>query len=265
MADPLFRCSIDDPLPLPIQDSFPDEHILEVKLKLTHWYALIVNYLVTGKVPNDWDHNERKKFFKTLPHYFWEEPELFYLGVNQVLRRCVSEEEQGKILELCHSPSYGGHYSSKITPTKVLQCQFYWPILFKDAHNFYLKFLTCQAAINIDKKNGMPLKLILEVEVFYLWGIDFMGPFPNSDGYEYILIAVDYVSQWLEVIPTTTNDCKVVLKFIEQNIFSRFGCPRAIISDGGTHFNNFQFRTLLKSYGVHHRITTPYHPKQMNK
>ena len=99
------------------------------------------------------------------------------------MRRCVSEEEQGKILELCHSSSYGGHYSSKITKTKVLQCGFYWPTFFKDAHNFYLKCLTCQAAIHRDKKNGMPLKPILEVEVFDLWGIDFMRPFPNSDGY----------------------------------------------------------------------------------
>ena len=125
VADHLSRISIDDPLPLPIQDSFPDEHILEVKLKLTPLYAHIVNYLVIGKVPNDWDYNERKKFFKTVPHYFWEEPELFYLGVDQVLRRCVSEEEQGKILELCHSSSYGGHYSSKIIATKVLQFGFY--------------------------------------------------------------------------------------------------------------------------------------------
>ena len=82
-----------------------------------------------------------------------------------------------------------------------------------------------------------------------------------SNGYEYTLMTVDYVSRWVKAIPTRTSDSKVVLKFIEQNIFSRFGCPRAIISDGGTHFNNFQFKTLLKRYGVHHRITTPYHPQ----
>ena len=107
-----------------------------------------------------------KNFFKTLPHYCWDEPELLYLGINQDLTRSVSKEEQGKILELCHSSSYGGHYSSKITATKFLQCGFYWPTLFKDAHNFNLKCLTCQAAINLDKKNSMPLKPILEVEVF---------------------------------------------------------------------------------------------------
>ena len=74
MAVHLSRISIDDPLP--IQDSFPDEHILEVQVKPTPWFAPIVNYLATGKVLNDWDYIERKKFFKTLPHYYWE---LFYL------------------------------------------------------------------------------------------------------------------------------------------------------------------------------------------
>ena len=88
-----------------------------------------------------------------------------------------------------------------------------------------------------------------------------MGPFPPSEGKEYILIAVDYVSKWVKAIPTRTNDHRVVNKFIVNNIFSRFCCPRAIISDGGSHFTNSHFRSLLKKYGVHHRVTTPYHPQ----
>ena len=77
----------------------------------------------------------------------------------------------------------------------------------------------------------MPLQSILEVEIFYVWGIDFMGPFPPSEGKEYILIAVDYVSKWVEAILTRTNNYRVVNKFIVTNIFTRFGCPRAIISN----------------------------------
>ena len=66
----------------------------------------------------------------------------------------------------------------------------------------------------------MPLQNILEVEIFYLWGIDFMGPFQPSEGKEYVLVSVDYVSKWVEVIPTRTNDHRVVNKFIVNNIFS---------------------------------------------
>ena len=75
----------------------------------------------------------------------------------------------------------------------------------------------------------MPLTPILIIEIFYCWGIDFMGPFPPFCGYLYILLSVDYVSKWVEAIPTKTNDHKVVLKFIKEHIFSRFRIPRAIL------------------------------------
>ena len=88
-----------------------------------------------------------------------------------------------------------------------------------------------------------------------------MGPFPPSCGYLYIMLSVDYVPKWVEAIPTRTNDHKVVLKFIKEHIFSRFGIPRAIISDGGLHFCNRSFENLLKKYGVTHKVSTAYHPQ----
>ncbi|KAL6330635.1 hypothetical protein AAG906_003246 [Vitis piasezkii] len=88
-----------------------------------------------------------------------------------------------------------------------------------------------------------------------------MGPFPMSFGHSYILVGVDYVSKWVEAIPCRSNDHKVVLKFLKDNIFARFGVPKAIISDGGTHFCNKPFETLLAKYGVKHKVATPYHPQ----
>jgi hypothetical protein len=107
----------------------------------------------------------------------------------------------------------------------------------------------------------MPLNPILIVEIFDVWGIDFMGSFSPSFGFEYILVAVDYVSKWIEVVATKTNDHKVVVKFIQTNIFSRFGMPRAIINDGGTHCCNRFIKTLLVKYSVTHKVATPYHPQ----
>ena len=77
----------------------------------------------------------------------------------------------------------------------------------------------------------MPQNYIYVVEVFDCWGLDFMGPFPHSFGNLYILVGVDYVSKWVEAVACKSNDHKVVLKFLTENIFSRFGIPRAIISD----------------------------------
>ncbi|GJR73243.1 reverse transcriptase domain-containing protein [Tanacetum coccineum] len=87
-----------------------------------------------------------------------------------------------------------------------------------------------------------------------------MGPFSSSRGNQYILVAVDYMSKWVEAKALPTNDARVVVKFLKQ-LFSRFGTPRAIISDQGTHFCNDQFSNVLKKYGVTHKLSTSYHPQ----
>ena len=92
-----------------------------------------------------------------------------------------------------------------------------------------------------------------------------MGSFLPSDMKEYILVTVDYVSKAVEVIPTRTNIHWEVLRFVTRNIFSRDGCLRAIINQIGSHFNNVHFCTLLKKFGVHHRVTTSYHPQVNGK
>ena len=105
----------------------------------------------------------------------------------------------------------------------------------------------------------MPQNPILVVEIFYVSGIDFMRPFRPSFGHQYILVAVDYVSKWVKEIPCRTNDHKVAIRFLKSNIVSRFGFPRAIISDGGVHFCNKAFKTLLTKYYITHKVAIPYH------
>ena len=162
---------------------------------------------------------------------------------------------------MCHSSACGGHFAAQKTTNEILQSGFYCPTIFKDAHRFYTECLQCQAALNISKRDEMPMRPILEVEIFDLWGIDFMRPFPPSVGKEYTLVAVYYVSKWVEAIPTWTNTHREVLRYVMRNIFSRYGCPRAIINDELSHFNNAHFRALLKKNRVHHLVTTPYHPQ----
>ncbi|XP_019157953.1 PREDICTED: uncharacterized protein LOC109154677 [Ipomoea nil] len=119
----------------------------------------------------------------------------------------------------------------------------------------------CQKSGNLSRRNEMPQTLILFCEVFDVWGIDFMGPFPASFGFVYILLAVDYVSKCVEARATRTDDSKAVADFIKSNIFSRFGIPRAIISDQVTHFCNRTIEALLKKYHVTHKVSTAYHPQ----
>ena len=110
----------------------------------------------------------------------------------------------------------------------------------------------CQRLGNISRINEMPLNTILEVELFDIWGIDFIGPFLSSYKNKYILLAVGYVSKWVEEVATPTNDAKVVLNFIQKHVFTRFGTPHAIIRDESTHFCDKLFEAFLLKYGVKH-------------
>ena len=186
---------------------------------------------------------------------------MFKYCADQIIRRCVPKEEQHRILSHCHENVCGGHFSSQKIAMKVLQSGFYWPSLFKEAHAMCRSGDRCQRLGNLTRLNMMPLNPILVVDLFDVWGIDFMGLFPTSFGYSYILVGVDYVFKWVEEIPYKINDHMVVLKFLKENVFSRFGVPKAIISDGGTHFCNKPFETLLAKYGVKHKMATPYHPQ----
>ncbi|KAK1588944.1 hypothetical protein Q3G72_028877 [Acer saccharum] len=216
---------------LPLHEKFPDEQLLAV-MDSEPWYADLVNYLVSGVVPEDLNSQGRKRFITKAKKYFWDNPYLYTHGPDSVIRRCVPESEQIDVLRFCHELLCGGHFGARKTALKVLQSGFFWESLHKDTVRFCLACDRCQRTGSISKRNEMPLSGDLIIELFDVWGIDFMGPFPPSCGYSYIL-----------------------------TIFARFGTPRAIISDGGTHFCNRSFAALLKKYGVRHKVATPYHPQ----
>ena len=247
---------------IPLNDEFPDEKLFAIEdKKAVPWFADYVNYLVAKVIPPEFNYQKKKRFFAHLKHYYWEEPILYRHCADQVIRRCVPEDEMHSILNHCHTLSCGGHFGGQRTAAKVLQSGFYWPSLFKYAHQFVSTCDKCQRMGNISRKDEPPMHPILEVELFDLWGIDFMGPFPASYNNLYILLAVDYVSKWVEAIPTRTNDAKVVAQFLRSNIFSRFRTPRALITDNGTHFCNKVIDKVLQKYGVRHRTSLAYHPQ----
>ncbi|GKE94569.1 reverse transcriptase domain-containing protein, partial [Tanacetum coccineum] len=149
---------------------------------------------------------------------------------------------------------------ANITAKKVYESGFYWPSVFKDANEYLRRCDACQRPGNISSRNEMPQNNIQVCEVFYVWGLDFKGPFPQSRGNKYILIPVDYVSKWVEAQALPTNDARVVVKFL-RSLFARFGVPKALISDRGTHFCNSQLEIALQRYGMTHKLSTAYHPQ----
>ncbi|GJX38017.1 reverse transcriptase domain-containing protein [Tanacetum coccineum] len=224
------------------------------------WFADFANYHAGNFVIKGMSSQQKRKFFKDVKHYFWDDPFLFKICADQVIRRCVSGQEAFDILKACHSGPTGGHYGANYTAKKVFDSGFYWPTIYKDAHDFVTRCDICQRQGKISQRDEMPQNSIQVCEIFDMWGIDFMGPFPSSRGNKYILVAVDYLSKWVEAKALPTNDARVVCKFL-KSLFSRFGAPRAIISDRGTHFCNDQFSKVMLKYGVTHRLSTAYHPQ----
>ncbi|GJT77436.1 reverse transcriptase domain-containing protein, partial [Tanacetum coccineum] len=193
------------------------------------WFADFANYHAGNFVIKGMSSQQKRKFFKDVKHYFWDDileacQTLFKICADQVIRWCVHGKEALDILEACHNGPTGGQYGK------------------------------------ISQRNEMPQNSIQVCEIFDIWGIDFMRTFPSLRGNKYILVAVDYLSKWVEAKALPTNDARVVCKFL-KSLFARFGAPRAIISDRGTHFCNDQFAKVMLKYEVTHRLSTAYHPQ----
>ena len=182
---------------------------------MNNWYADIVNFLITRQTPSQWSAQDKKCSMVEICNFFYDDPYLFKYCPNQIIRRCVPDNEIFSVISFFHNEACGGHFSLRKNVGKILQCGFYWPNMFKDTHHFCKSCESCQNLGEITHRNMMPLNQILVVEIFDCWGIDFMGPFP-SFGYLYILVAVDYVSKWVEAIPCKKNDHKIVLKFLKE-------------------------------------------------
>nr|GEX16794.1 reverse transcriptase domain-containing protein [Tanacetum cinerariifolium] len=218
--------------PKEINETFPLESLNKVAHQnpSTPWFADFANYHVGKFIIKGMTTQQKQKFFKDVRHYFWDDPYLFKTCPDQIIRRYVAGQEAIDILKACHSRPTRGHYGANYTAKKVFDSGFYWPTIYKDTFELVKHCNSCQRQGKISQKDEMPQNSIQVCEIFDVWGIDFMGTFPSLKGNKYILVAVDYLSKWVEAKVLPTNDAGVVVKFL-KSLFSRFGTPKAIISD----------------------------------
>ncbi|GJU98274.1 reverse transcriptase domain-containing protein [Tanacetum coccineum] len=169
--------------PKEINENFPLETLNMVTSRgdpSTPWFSDYENYHAENFIVKGMSTQQKNKFFKDVKHYFWDHPFLFKTCVDQVIRRCVSGQEAVDILSACHSGPTGGHYGANYTAKKVFDSGFFWTTIYKDAHELVKNRNSCQRQGKISQRDEMLQNSIQVCEIFDVWGIDFMGPFPSS-------------------------------------------------------------------------------------
>jgi hypothetical protein len=259
VADFLSRLTTNDDNP--VDDSFPDEHLFVVSAH-SPWYADIANYLVAGKLPPHLSYREKKNIIHQSARYSWIGGYLFQTGADQEIRRCVQEDEVYDILKACHDGPCGGHFVDKRTAHKILRMGYYWPSIFKDAKKYVKAYDSCQRVGQPNHRDEMPLNPQVVLEPFDRWALDFIGPInPPSNQKVYILVCTDYMTKWVEAKALHRATEEAFIKFLFTDIFTRFGMPRELVTDGGPPFSSHGFKATLQKYHIQQRMTTPYHPQ----
>ena len=246
----------------PIDDEFPDG-LLFALTKVPSWYGHIAKFLSTQEYPPGLDKNERRKIRVNSTHFLIISGKLYRRGIDGILRRCVDYEEVPAILEACHDSACGGHFSGRLTGQKVLRAGYFWPTLFADAEAHVKKCDACQRYARNDLHMDLPLNPSLPIAPLEKWGIDYIGPVnpASSRRNQYIIVATEYLTKWAEAKALKQADATQTAIFLYENIIARFGCPKILISDRGTHFLNDTVKEMTELFRINHRKTTPYHPQ----
>ncbi|GKC28602.1 reverse transcriptase domain-containing protein [Tanacetum coccineum] len=143
-----------------VDDSFPGKILMKITTRDIPWFVDFANYLVGDIIPKGMTYQQKNKFFSDLKNYFWEDPYLFKVCSDGVIRRYVSGPETRTILDQCHHGPTGGCYGPSTTPKKVLDLGFYWPTIIKEAQTLVCLCEACQKTRNISKRDEMSLNSI---------------------------------------------------------------------------------------------------------
>ncbi|GJR53581.1 reverse transcriptase domain-containing protein [Tanacetum coccineum] len=163
--------------PKEINEKFPLETLSSIAAldSSTPWFADIANYHAGNFVIKGMSTQQKRKFFKDVKHYFWEDPFLFKICADQVIRRCVFGKEAHDILMACHDGPTGGHHGANYTARKVFDSGFFWPTIYKDAHELVKNCNSCQRQGKISQRDEMPQNSIQVCEIFDVWALTLWG------------------------------------------------------------------------------------------
>jgi hypothetical protein len=226
------------------------------------WYEDILVYLKTQCFQPSTTKDDHRRLRNLAEHYLIIGDALYHRGIDTVLHRCVIHEEAELIMNDCHSRACGGHLSGLATTQKILRVGYFWPTIFKDCITTIKKCYPCQIFSCKMHAHPSPLHPVVSVAPFTKWGIDFIMCNPAfATGHHYIIMAMDYFTKWEEVMPAYNNDAKTTTLFLFNHIITRFGIPKSIVTNHGTHFCNAMMTESTSMLHLDHEHSSPYYPQ----
>ena len=233
-----------------------------VVMATPHWAEYIKDYLQGKSL--DLPRWRKKTVAQEATDYELIGDQLYKRGRDQVLRLCVPKEKYMDILKHAHAGITGGHFSAETTAKTIMWSGLWWPTLHLDAELLVARCEECQRVKPPRAMDSMPLRPIMSARAFAKWGIDFVGPIKppaRGSGAQYMIVATDYLTKWVEAKATTKNDARTTAIFLYENVFTRYGLPLEIVSDQGVHFVNEVVEFLLAEFMITHKRSAPYHPQ----
>eukprot|EP00253_Pinus_taeda_P022767 PITA_22767 len=186
-------------------------------------YADLIFYLKNGYAPPNLSYKRKRAIRLKAKKFTIIDDVLFRQYYDSVLLRCLEKPEAQKVLQELHDGPAGGHFGADTTTHKVIHAGYYWPTLFRDAHEYVRKCRNCQTPSGRQRKSAFPLQPVNIEQPFEQWGLDIIGEItPNSSKqHKYILTATDYFTKWVEEIPLKTTNSEAIIEFIDQFIITR--------------------------------------------
>jgi hypothetical protein len=236
---------------------------IEEKFTSSDWYKNIVSYLLTLKCPSDLSPSKARMLKLHAVKYCISESQLYWKDPLGFLLVCLVESETEKVISEFHEGVCGGHHAWRATAYKILRAGYYWPKLFSDVNAKVRACNPCQLFMGKHKLPALPLVPVKTEAPFQQWGLDFIGEInPHSSAqHKWILTTTDYFTKWVEAIPTRRATDSVVIDFLEENILSRFGCPRKIVTDNAQAFKSMAMISFCQKYNIVLGHSTTYYPQ----
>ncbi|MCO5581353.1 hypothetical protein L7F22_035234 [Adiantum nelumboides] len=223
--------------------------------------APIASYILEGEFPPGLTSLQRKRLIKRDSSYLWLDGVLYQKGKDLVCRRVPSCKEIPLILKSLHEEACGVHFAHDLTARKILHAGYVWPTLHLDVQHWCKTCHQCQINGDMRLIHG-PRHPVVANEPFEKWGIDAIGRLPRTaDGKLYILVAIDYMTKWVEAQSVSRVTERTVSKFVYSHICCRFGAPQEIISDHGPGFREGLLTRVCEEMKVKHQHATPYYPQ----